>query len=224
VRRPPAAIVLSTASEDELCRLVGVGPAIARRIVAWRTENGGFDSVEQLAQIKGIGRSTIEALRPYVVARAPQQEPPPPPRGRPASRPRTPTGATEQARGPRDERAARPFGRGRTRLDAPEARASPDSAPPAEPPASTESAAPAEPPVVGEPVADVPLSPSRVRGESRRALERRRLPAVMDVPGPGVEPARGLVAFLRDNSTNLALVVLAVAAQLLVVALVVWVL
>ena len=174
--------VLSTATEDELCRLTGIGPAIARRIVAWRAENGGFDSVDQLAQIKGISRARVEALRPHVAAR--EHQPPAGP-GRPA----------------REERTARTVGRGRTRLDRP-----------------------AVPETAAEPGSDVTLSPARVRAESRRALERRRLPARIDDPGSGVEPERGLVPFLRDNGLNLALVGLAVAAQLLVIALVVWVL
>lgn len=174
--------VLSTATEDELCRLTGIGPAIARRIVAWRAENGGFDSVDQLAQIKGISRARVEALRPHVAAR--EHQPPAGP-GRPA----------------REDRTARTVGRGRTRLDRP-----------------------AVPETAAEPGSDVTLSPARVRAESRRALERRRLPARTDGPGSRVEPERGLVPFLRDNGLNLALVGLAVAAQLLVIALVVWVL
>ena len=56
------------------------------------------------------------------------------------------------------------------------------------------------------------------------ALARRRPPAVVDAPAPGAEPERGLAAFLRDNTVNAALLGLAVAAQLLVIVLVVWVL
>lgn len=57
---------LNTASETELEELPGVGPVLAGRIVAWRTDNGGFASVEQLQEVDGIGPSTFEDLRDEV--------------------------------------------------------------------------------------------------------------------------------------------------------------
>jgi competence ComEA-like helix-hairpin-helix protein len=190
--------VLSTATEDELCRLPGIGPAIARRIVVWRAENGGFDSVDQLAQIRGISRARVEALRPHVAAREPQPSAGPQPARRPILRRRVPDQGAGPARPDRDDRTV---GRGRTRLDRPV----PEAAD-------------------AEPGSEVTLSPARVRAESRRALERRRLPATIDEPASGLEPERGLGPFLRDNGVNVALVGLAVAVQVLVIALVVWVL
>lgn len=43
--------------------LVNVGRAKAEAIVAWRKEHGAFRSVEQLAEVKGIGLSIIEKNR-----------------------------------------------------------------------------------------------------------------------------------------------------------------
>jgi len=43
--------------------LVGVGPAIAERIVAYRTENGPFNTIEDLLNVKGFGAKKMEANR-----------------------------------------------------------------------------------------------------------------------------------------------------------------
>lgn len=61
----PAAIVhLNGASAAELDALDGIGPALAARIVAYRTEHGGFSSVDELDEVSGIGPVRLEALRP----------------------------------------------------------------------------------------------------------------------------------------------------------------
>ena len=57
---------LNRASEEELQKLPRVGPVMARRIVQYRQKIGQFRSVEQLLEVKGIGRKTLERLRPYV--------------------------------------------------------------------------------------------------------------------------------------------------------------
>lgn len=62
----PGPVNLNTASEAELETLPGVGPVLAGRIAQWRTDNGGFTSVEQLQEVDGIGPSTFEELRDEV--------------------------------------------------------------------------------------------------------------------------------------------------------------
>jgi comEA protein len=62
-------IDVNTASEEQLEVIPGIGPAMAQRIIAWREENGRFESVEDLLNIRGIGVKTLEKLRPYVVVR-----------------------------------------------------------------------------------------------------------------------------------------------------------
>lgn len=59
-------IDLNRATEAELDRLPGVGPVTAARIVARRTEIGGFRSVDQLLEVPGIGPKTLQNIRPYV--------------------------------------------------------------------------------------------------------------------------------------------------------------
>ena len=57
---------LNAAAPAELQTLPGIGPALAGRIVEWRSRNGRFARVEDLAQVSGIGSKTLERLRPLV--------------------------------------------------------------------------------------------------------------------------------------------------------------
>jgi competence protein ComEA len=58
---------LNTATAADLEQLPGIGPVLAERIVAWRTEHGTFRSVDQLREVPGIGESKYLALEPEVV-------------------------------------------------------------------------------------------------------------------------------------------------------------
>ena len=57
---------VNTANVDELQLLPGVGEARAEAILATRKSLGGFTSVEQLVEVKGIGETLLERLRPHV--------------------------------------------------------------------------------------------------------------------------------------------------------------
>lgn len=54
---------INTADVQGLTALKGIGPKKAEAIIAWRKANGGFKSVEQFTEVKGIGASTLEANR-----------------------------------------------------------------------------------------------------------------------------------------------------------------
>ncbi len=64
---PP--IDVNTASEAELMRLPKVGAVTARAIIAARP----FASVDDLDRVRGIGKKTLDALRPFVTAGAPRR-------------------------------------------------------------------------------------------------------------------------------------------------------
>ncbi len=55
---------LNRATEPDLRKLPGIGPSRARAILELRGRLGRFKSVDDLARIKGIGRSTLKRLRP----------------------------------------------------------------------------------------------------------------------------------------------------------------
>ncbi len=57
---------LNSASAQELEALPAIGPVTAQAIVDYRTANGPFRSVEEIAKVKGIGPATLEKLKPLI--------------------------------------------------------------------------------------------------------------------------------------------------------------
>ncbi|MBI3321095.1 MAG: helix-hairpin-helix domain-containing protein [Candidatus Omnitrophica bacterium] len=60
---------VNTAGIAELERLPGVGPTLAKRIVAYRDRHGPFHRAEELSQVPGIGPKTCDALADYLTVR-----------------------------------------------------------------------------------------------------------------------------------------------------------
>lgn len=54
---------INTASIQDLMSLNGIGEVKANAIISYRTENGLFDSVDELTNVKGIGEKTVEKIR-----------------------------------------------------------------------------------------------------------------------------------------------------------------
>lgn len=66
----PPPININTATAEQLAEaLNGIGAAKAAEIIAYRTQHGAFGSVDELLNINGIGRKTLERNRAQLVAR-----------------------------------------------------------------------------------------------------------------------------------------------------------
>lgn len=65
-RAPSGPINLNSATAEQLDTLDGVGPATAQKILEYRTQHGGFASIDDLAQVSGIGPKKLEALKAQV--------------------------------------------------------------------------------------------------------------------------------------------------------------
>lgn len=62
----PASISINRASAAEWQRLPGVGPSTAQKILAERDRKGGFQAVDDLLDVPGIGPKKLEKMRPYL--------------------------------------------------------------------------------------------------------------------------------------------------------------
>ena len=64
-----AKVDINTADVTLLAKkLKGVGPRLARRIVAFREEHGPFPTVEALIEVKGVGNSVLEKNHKILIA------------------------------------------------------------------------------------------------------------------------------------------------------------
>ena len=62
-------IDINTAGAAELERLPEVGPALAERIVAYRSQHGRFERAEELMQVRGIGPKKYRAIEQDITVR-----------------------------------------------------------------------------------------------------------------------------------------------------------
>lgn len=63
---PAGPVSLNSATVDQLDTLPGVGPVLARHILDYRTQHGGFRSVDELREVNGIGDRRFADLRQLV--------------------------------------------------------------------------------------------------------------------------------------------------------------
>ncbi len=65
------AIPIHTARALDLQVIPGIGSVLAERIVAWRDQRGGIDSLEEMEEISGLGPRRLAVVRQYVSVQAP---------------------------------------------------------------------------------------------------------------------------------------------------------
>ena len=58
-----AVVDINAANQEELQTLKGIGAKKAADIIAYREAHGGFKNVEELLNVKGVGKATLEKLR-----------------------------------------------------------------------------------------------------------------------------------------------------------------
>lgn len=63
----PLKVDINAASVRELQKLNGIGEITAKAIVSYREEHGYFTSADELLNVSGIGRSTLEKIRPCII-------------------------------------------------------------------------------------------------------------------------------------------------------------
>ncbi|MCH4188052.1 MAG: ComEA family DNA-binding protein [Megasphaera sp.] len=59
-------ININEADEKKLTELSGIGPAMAKNIIAYRSAHGGFTQIDELRKVKGIGQTKFNALKDKV--------------------------------------------------------------------------------------------------------------------------------------------------------------
>ncbi len=62
-------ININVATLKELIALPGIGKKKAGAIIAYRTRNGEFNSIDDLGKVKGIGKKILEKIKPYVTVK-----------------------------------------------------------------------------------------------------------------------------------------------------------
>jgi comEA protein len=59
-------IDINAATKAEISGLPGIGSVLADRIIRHREESGGFETIEDLLNVKGISKKKFEKLKPLI--------------------------------------------------------------------------------------------------------------------------------------------------------------
>ena len=66
INREPLQVSINTADVEQLMLVPNIGKVTAESIIAYRNENGLFQSIDDLVRVKGIGAKTLEKIRKYL--------------------------------------------------------------------------------------------------------------------------------------------------------------
>jgi competence ComEA-like helix-hairpin-helix protein len=66
INEPHLLVNINTADVAQFERLPGIGPVLARRIIAYREARGHFESTQELRNVKGISDTKFEDMKDFV--------------------------------------------------------------------------------------------------------------------------------------------------------------
>jgi len=61
---------INVADQKALESLPFIGPVLAQRIIEYRQTHGAFQSIEELLNVKGIGKKRLAQLKPYITVKS----------------------------------------------------------------------------------------------------------------------------------------------------------
>ena len=59
-------ININTADREQLMQLEGIGEKMAQRIIEYRTENGPFETIQDIMKVSGIGEKKFANMRDFI--------------------------------------------------------------------------------------------------------------------------------------------------------------
>lgn len=60
-------ININEASAAELQKVPKIGPVLANKIIEYRLQNGNFSKIEDMINVKGIGKKTLNKIKDYLI-------------------------------------------------------------------------------------------------------------------------------------------------------------
>jgi comEA protein len=64
--QPAMMVNINKATTEELIKVRGIGPVMAKRIIEHRDKNGAFKSIDDLTQVQGIGGNKLQKIKDQV--------------------------------------------------------------------------------------------------------------------------------------------------------------
>ena len=64
---PTEKVNINSATSEQLQALPGIGPAIAKSIIDYRTKVGKFNKVEEIINVKGVGEKKFQKIKDRLV-------------------------------------------------------------------------------------------------------------------------------------------------------------